>query len=147
MAAGHEPADLAKAREQMAAQHASAAAGPAEAGQIDVKKAEGPDGKTVAEIFSAKGALKGKDVAVRGKVVKYTPDVMGKNWIHLRDGSGSRDQKNDDITITTADTTALGEVVLVRGTLRLDIDLGSGLRVSGPDRERETLEVSAPAAS
>jgi hypothetical protein len=99
---------------------------PADTGKIDVKKAEGPDGTTVAEIFSAKGALKGKDVAVRGKVVKYTPGVMGKNWIHLRDGSGSREQKNDDITVTTADTTALGEVVLVRGTVRLDVDLGAG---------------------
>ena len=126
LASGHEPVDAAKAREQMAAQHASAAAGPADAGPIDVKKAEGPDGKTVAEIYAAKGALKGQAVAVRGKVVKYTPGVMGKNWIHLRDGSGSRDQKNDDLTITTADTTALGEIVLVRGTVGLDVDLGSG---------------------
>jgi len=126
MASGHEPADVAKAREAMAAQHASAAAGPANVGKIDVKKADGPDGKTVAQIFAGKGALKGKEVAVRGKVVKYTSGVMGKNWIHLRDGSGSREQKNDDITITTSDTTALGEVVLVRGTVHLDVDLGSG---------------------
>lgn len=99
---------------------------PADVGKIDAKKAEGPDGKTVAEIFAAKGALEGKEVAVRGKVVKYTPGVMGKNWIHLRDGSGRRDQKNDDITITTAEATALGEIVLVRGTIRLDVDLGAG---------------------
>jgi hypothetical protein len=126
MAPGHEPADATKAREAMAAQHASAAAGPADVGKIDVKKAEGPDGRTVAEIFAAKGALKGKEVAVRGKVVKYTAGVMGKNWVHLRDGSGSREQKNDDIAITTDEKTALGEVVLVRGTVRLDVDLGSG---------------------
>ena len=99
---------------------------PADAGKIDAKKAEGPDGKTVAEIFAAKSALEGKSVAVRGKVVKYTPNVMGKNWIHLRDGSGSRDQRNDDITITTAETAALGEVVLVRGTVRVDLDFGAG---------------------
>jgi hypothetical protein len=126
MAAGHEPVHVGEAREQMKAQHAAAAAGPADVGKIDVKKAEGPDGKTVAEIFAAKGTLKGKEAAVRGKVVKYTPGVMGKNWIHLRDGSGGRDQKNDDLTITTAETTALGEVVLVRGTVRLDVDFGSG---------------------
>jgi len=102
------------------------AAGPADVGKIDVGRAGGPDGKTVAEIFAAKSALKGRDVAVRGRVVKYTPGVMGKNWIHLRDGSGSREQKNDDLTIATADTTALGEVVLVRGTVRLDVDLGAG---------------------
>jgi len=122
---GHVPVDK-EALAAMAGPHASAASGPADAGKIDVKKAEAPDGKTVAEVFAAKGALKGTEVAVRGKVVKYTPGVMGKNWIHLRDGSGSREQKNDDLTITTADTTALGEVVLVRGTVRLDVDLGAG---------------------
>ena len=25
---------------------------------------------------------------IRGKVVKFTPGVMGKNWLHVRDGSG-----------------------------------------------------------
>jgi hypothetical protein len=126
LASGHEPSELARAREQMAAQHASAAAGPADVGKIDVKKAEGPDGKTVAEIFAARSTLKGKNVAVRGKVVKYTPGVMGKNWIHLRDGSGSRGSKNDDITITTMEATAVGEIVLARGAVLLDVDLGSG---------------------
>jgi hypothetical protein len=126
MASGHGPADDRKALEEVMAQHASAAKGPENVGKIDVKKAEGPDGKSVAELFAGKAALKGKEVAVRGKVVKYTPGVMGKNWIHLRDGSGSRAEKNDDVTVTTSETTALGDVVLVRGTVRLDVDLGSG---------------------
>jgi hypothetical protein len=108
----------------MGAQHAAAAAGPADVGSIKVPKAEA--GNTVAEIYGQRAALKDKEVAVRGTVVKYTPEVMGKNWIHLRDGSGSRDKKNDDITVTTTGTVAAGDVILVRGVVRLDRDFGAG---------------------
>ena len=99
---------------------------PASADKIKVKKAEGTNGKTVAEIFAGKASLKDATVAVRGKVVRYNPGIMGKNWIHLRDGSGSREKKDDDITVTTLDSAAVGDVVLVRGTLHLDRDFGSG---------------------
>jgi hypothetical protein len=99
---------------------------PVEAGKIEVKKAEGADGKTVSEIFAHKGSLKGTSVAVRGKVVKYNPGIMGKNWIHLRDGSGSREQKNDDITVTTSDSAAVGAVIVLRGIVHVDRDFGSG---------------------
>ncbi len=112
----------------MVAQHSAAAAGPSDVGQIKVPKAEG--GKTVAEIFAQRAALKDKQVAVRGKVVKYTAAVMGKNWIHLRDGSGSREKKDDDITVTTTDKAAVGDVVLVRGVVKLDRDLGAGYTYS-----------------
>ena len=110
----------------IAAPHASVASGPADVGEISVKKAEGKDARTVAEIFAGKVALKDSLVAVRGKVVKYNPGILGRNWIHLRDGSGSRDKLDDDITVTTTGTTAVGDVVLVRGTLHLDRDFGAG---------------------
>ena len=112
-------------------------------GRSTSKKAEGPDGKTVAELFAAKARSRARSVAVRGKVVKFTPSVMGKNWIHLRDGSGSREQKNDDITITTDDD---GRRRRRRPRPRHGSRrhrLRRRLRVSGPDREREALEVSA----
>ena len=59
---------------------------PMEVGKID--KATGADAHTIAEVWSQKGKLKEKAVTIRGKVVKYNPGVMGKNWIHLQDGSG-----------------------------------------------------------
>ena len=89
-------------------------------------KAEGVDGKAVAEIFAGNASLKDAPVAVRGKVVKYNPGIMGKNWIHLRDGSGSREKRDDDITVTTSDSAAVGDIVLVRGTLHLSRDFGAG---------------------
>jgi hypothetical protein len=113
-----------EARAAMKAQHSGVASGAAVAKPIKVAKAEG--GKTIAEIFAGKAALKDREVAVRGKVVKYTPEVMGKNWIHLRDGSGSREKNTDDLTVTTKGTAAVGDVVLVKGVVKLDKDFGAG---------------------
>ena len=124
LAPGHAaPLDM---QARVAEQHAGVANIPPEIGKIKVKKAEGADGKTVAEIFAHKTSLKDASVAVRGKVVRYNPGIIGKNWVHLRDGTGSPDKKNNDITVTTLDTVAVGDVVLVRGKLHLDRDFGSG---------------------
>lgn len=123
---GHPATSDADMKSLSAAQHAAAAAGPADVGPIKVAKAEGANGKTVAEIYANRAALKGATVAVRGKVVKFTVQVMGKNWVHLRDGSGSREKQNDDIALTTTDVVAVGDVVLVRGKVVLDKDFGAG---------------------
>ncbi|WP_242334464.1 MULTISPECIES: OB-fold nucleic acid binding domain-containing protein [Anaeromyxobacter] len=111
--------------ESMAAAHAAAAAGPKEVGDVKVPKAGGPDARTVAEVWTQRAALKEKSVSVRGKVVKWNAGIMGKNWLHLRDGSGTAG-KDNDITITTNDDAAVGDVVLVKGTVRVDKDFGAG---------------------
>ena len=95
-------------------------------GNVNVPKATGPDARTVAEIVAKGAELKNKPVAVRGKVVKYTPNVMGKNWVHLRDGTGSVSDGTNDVLVTTTDETKIGDVVLARGTVRTDVNLGSG---------------------
>ena len=95
-------------------------------GNVKVPKATGPDARTVAEIVTKGADLKDKPVVVRGKVVKYTAGVMGKNWIHLRDGSGSSADNTNDVVVTTKDETKIGDVVLARGTVRTDVNLGSG---------------------
>jgi hypothetical protein len=97
-----------------------------DSGDINVPKAEG--GKTVAEVWSSKDALKEKQVVVRGKVVKFLGGIMGRNWIHLRDGSGSREAGNDDLTVTTDDSATVGDIVVVTGKLELDKDFGAGYR-------------------
>lgn len=94
--------------------------------RVKVSKAEGPDARRIAEIFSQKAELKGKTVLVRGKVVKLTRGVLGKNWIHIRDGSGDDSSHNNDITLTTQATVAMGDVVLAKGTVALDKNIGSG---------------------
>jgi len=95
-------------------------------GDVKVAKASGPDARTVAEIITKRIELKDKTVLVRGKVVKYTPEVLGKNWIHLRDGSGSAADNTHDVLVTTKDQAKIGDVVVAKGVVHTDRDLGSG---------------------
>lgn len=95
-------------------------------GDVKVEKAAG--GKTVAEIWAGRNGLKGNDVVVRGKVVKFLAGIMGKNWMHLQDGSGSKDKGDDDIAVTTNDVAAVGDVVVVKGKVSVDKDFGAGYR-------------------
>ena len=96
------------------------------AGNVKVEKAAGANAKTVAEIWSGRTALRDQPVVVRGTVVKFLGGIMGKNWLHLRDGSGSEGKGDHDLTVTTNDTARVGDVVVVSGTVRVDKDFGSG---------------------
>jgi hypothetical protein len=90
----------------------------------DIEKPAGA--KTVAEIFSSRSELEGAQVLVLGKVVKFNAKIMGKNWIHLQDGTG--EPASNDLTVTTDGTASVGDTVLIRGTVSLDKDLGAGYR-------------------
>jgi hypothetical protein len=95
-------------------------------GDVHVPKAGGANARTVAEIISKSAELKDKPVLVRGKVVKFNPEIMGKNWIHLRDGSGSAANNTNDVLVTTKNQAKVGDVVTVKGVVRTDKDFGSG---------------------
>jgi hypothetical protein len=112
------------AKEQIAAAHSAAGQG---ATAVDLSNiAKPPGGYTVAELFADKAALAGKEVVVRGRVVKSTPEVMGKNWLHVRDGTGNAG--TNDLTVTTSALADVGKTVLVRGKLSTDKDFGAGYR-------------------
>ena len=106
--------------------HGSAPAPAKPVGKI--AKATGADAKTVAEVVKGKAALNGKTVTIRGQVVKASTGILGKNWIHLQDGSGSSANATHDIVVTTTDTVAVGDVINANGTVRTDLDLGSGYK-------------------
>ncbi len=89
-----------------------------------VAKAE--SGSTIAELYAGKAGLAGKTVTVRGQVVKYNSNILGHNWIHIQDGSGTAG--TNDLTVTTEGTARVGDVVLVRGKVALDKDFGMGYR-------------------
>ncbi|OIR02249.1 hypothetical protein GALL_156210 [mine drainage metagenome] len=91
-----------------------------------IPKAKSANAKTVAEIIKNRVALRGKTVVVRGKVVKYNAGIMGKNWIHLRDGSGSAADDTNDILVTSTNETKLNDVVTVKGVVHNDEDFGAG---------------------
>jgi hypothetical protein len=92
---------------------------------VKVPKASGADARTIAEVFAQRTALKEKPVTIRGKVVKYNEQIMGRNWIHIRDGSGTAG-KDNDLTVTTADKATVGDVVVVKGKVQVDKDFGAG---------------------
>ncbi|RLJ67650.1 nucleotide-binding protein [Sulfurisoma sediminicola] len=109
-----------------AGQPGAATARVADTADIKVPKAGGPNARTVEEIVTKRAELKDKPVLVRGRIVKYNAAIMGKNWIHLRDGSGSAANDTNDLTVTTASQAKVGDVVTVKGIVRADKDFGSG---------------------
>jgi hypothetical protein len=116
-----------------------------EAANVDltgIAKADG--GKTVAEVYGEKAALTGQPVTVRGKVVKTNAGIMGKNWVHVRDGSG--EEGSNDLTVTTAAGALpnVGDVVVVTGTVAVDKDFGMGYQY--PVLVEEATIVVEPAA-
>lgn len=91
-----------------------------------IAKATAANAYTVAEVWAQKESLVGKSVTIRGVIAKYTAEVMGKNWIHLQDGSGDPAKGTNDITVTSLDTAAKGDTITVNGTVRTNRDLGAG---------------------
>ncbi len=90
---------------------------------VDLSGIEAAD-QTVADIFAKKAELSGKPVKIRGKVVKFSPEIMGKNWIHIQDGTG--EVGANDLTITTSTTAQVGDTVVISGVLVTDKDFGYG---------------------
>ncbi len=84
------------------------------------------EGKTVAEIYNEKANLSGKEIVVRGKVVKFSSGIMGKNWIHLKDGTDAEGVK--DLTITTNAKVQVGDTILARGIVVTNKDYGYGYK-------------------
>ena len=84
-----------------------------------IMKVEG--GYTIAGIYADKNKLKDKTVRVRGQVIKYTANILNKNWLHLRDSSTL-----DDLTVTSTSAAAVGDVVIAEGKLELDKDYKYG---------------------
>lgn len=96
---------------------------PSEAGDTKIEPVIG--GYTVSQIFEQKGELTGQVVAVRGKVVKFNGAIMGKNWIHLQDGTSGPAGAND-LVVTSNGNAKVGDVVVVHGTVVTNKDFGSG---------------------
>ncbi len=85
-----------------------------------------PGGLSIADVFAKRDALAGKQVTVRGKVVKVNNQIMGRNWVHIQDGSGSASDRTNDLTVTTAAEVKTGEIVTATGVLAARKEIGEG---------------------
>jgi hypothetical protein len=91
--------------------------------KLDFSKLQKPEGgHTVQQINAGKAKLAGQEVKVRGKVVKYNEQIMGKNWLHLRDGTGT--EGSNDLLVTTGAKAKVGDTVLVTGKVSTNKDFG-----------------------
>jgi ribosomal protein S17 len=105
--------------------------GQTAASKIELKKIQpAVGGKTIREIYAVKAGLAGRSVKVRGQVVKYNSEIMGKNWLHLRDGSGGVEKNDNDLMVTTSNKVKVGDTVLVEGIVSLNKDFGAGYKYS-----------------
>ena len=95
---------------------------------LKVAKAKGADAYTVGELFTRRKDLNGKTIEVKGQVVKVLNNIMGKNWIHIQDGTGDPAKNTHDLVITTQDSADKGDIVTVKGTVAADKDFGSGYK-------------------
>jgi len=79
---------------------------------------------TVAQVFANRNDYSGKEIEIRGVVVKVNKEVMGKNWIHIQDGTA--DNGNFDLTITSAGVAEVNDEITVKGKIILNKDFGYG---------------------
>lgn len=93
---------------------------------ISVAKAQGENSYTVGECYAKAKELDQQQILIRGKVVKVSTMIMGRNWVHIQDGTGSPMENTHDLVITTQATPEEGAVVTFTGTLHANRDFGAG---------------------
>ncbi len=92
---------------------------------LTVEKIEPSEGAIALEkLFADTDQYVGNKIKITGKCVKVNPKIMGRNWLHIQDGSG----KDLDLTVTTMEQVPLGAVVTLEGTIAVDRDFGAGYR-------------------
>lgn len=96
----------------------------AKSGKEDIKLDPAQGGITIAGLFENKNNYSGKVVKIRGKITKVNPAIMGKNWIHLQDGTEFNGQF--DLTITSDLELQPGSIITIEGKIVLDKDFGYG---------------------
>ena len=80
--------------------------------------------KSVESLNQNKATLAGQTVTVQGKVVKVNNGIMGRNFVHVQDGTG--DASNNNLIVTSKETAAVGDEVVVTGVLAVNREFGSG---------------------
>lgn len=79
----------------------------------------------VVDVFSERQALSGQRVKVKGTVDRVNV-VQGVTYVHLKDGTGTAGEKNDDLLCMSRVEVAKGASVTMEGTIALNKDIGMG---------------------
>lgn len=103
---------------------------PAHSGKVETQKLgtisleKSGNEVTIGDIYNNRSDYASKEFEIRGVVVKVNPEVMGKNWIHIQDGTNGNGEY--DLTITSQDMANKGDEVVFKGKVTLNKDFGSG---------------------
>lgn len=124
LAAAPAPGDATGAQANGSAPNGSDTPGSAAVDPRDVPPAEG--GHRIADLFAARASLAGTTVRVRGVVTKSLPGILNRTFVRLEDGSGVREARTHELTVTTTEVPTVGARILVEGTVVVDRDFGSG---------------------
>jgi hypothetical protein len=92
------------------------------AGEVKALK----EGKTIEAIFAESAGLEGQVVSLNARVIKVNKDIMGRNWITLQDGTGV--EPDHKILATSQELVEPGALVVAKGTVVVDMDLGYGYK-------------------
>ena len=95
---------------------------------VQVEKSTAQNGYTVGELFAKAVDLNNRKVTVKGQVVKVSPNIMGKNWLHIQDGTGDPTNNTHDLVVTSSAMVEKGTIVSLEGVLAADKDFGFGYR-------------------
>ncbi len=90
----------------------------------DILISKPPEELTIGQIFANPAEYSGKEITIRGIVVKVNPEIMGINWIHMQDGTDFGNKF--DLTITSHDLPQINSEATFKGTVILNKDFGSG---------------------
>lgn len=93
--------------------------------KVAVKVEHSKEEISIAELFKNKKLYAGKTVKVKGEVVKFTEEILGKNWVHIQDGTSDKSGKYD-LTITTNTVVRRTDIIVFEGVISLDKDFGFG---------------------
>jgi hypothetical protein len=93
-----------------------------------VEKSTAQNGYTVGELFAKAANLNYRKVTVKGRVVKISPNIMGKNWFHIQDGTGDPTKNTHDLVVTSSAIVEKGTIISLEGVLAADKDFGFGYR-------------------
>ena len=76
----------------------------------------------IADLVENYKKYEGKIVQISGKCVKVNANIIGRNWIHIKDGS-----KDDyDLVITSDTFVPEGSPITIKATVSLNKDFGAG---------------------
>ncbi len=80
---------------------------------------------TVEQVFAQKDELKGKVIAVKGKVAKVSTNIMNRTWVHIQDGTGAEGSNNLVFRSETG-TAQVGATITAQGKVDTERDFGMG---------------------